>query len=309
MSAVGAPAPAPERSGCAAACCGLRAIDIGRSASSSAWSSSPLFLPLIVLLPPFNSFSGQAVWIDGFTNAGVFVLLALGLNIVVGMSGLLDLGYAAFFAIGAYTYAFAASSVHRTSTCPFWPMLLVGAGVAAIFGIMLGAPTLRLRGDYLAIVTLGFGEIVPIAIENSSKYTEGPERHRRHLAAIDRWARLPDDRQPVAVLHHDGRPDHRLDDPDLPTPGFAAGTRLDGDPRGRARRGGQRHQHRRDEAARLRARGVTAGLAGVFIAAKLQTVTPEPVPLRRVVHGPGHGRPRRHGERLGRGCRRLRRSS
>jgi ABC-type branched-subunit amino acid transport system permease subunit len=132
-----------------------------------------VILPLVVLLPPFNGFSGQGVWMDGFTIAGIFVLLALGLNIVVGLSGLLDLGYAAFFAIGAYTYAFAASSFTHIDI-PFWPMLLVAAAVAAVFGILLGAPTLRLRGDYLAIVTLGFGEIVPITIENSSKYTEGP---------------------------------------------------------------------------------------------------------------------------------------
>ena len=130
-------------------------------------------LPLIVLLPPFNSFSGQNVWMDGFTIAGIFILLALGLNVVVGLSGLLDLGYAAFFAIGAYTYAFAASPFYNNSY-PFWPMLLVGAAIAAIFGIMLGAPTLRLRGDYLAIVTLGFGEIVPITILNLSDYTDGP---------------------------------------------------------------------------------------------------------------------------------------
>ena len=130
-------------------------------------------MPLIVLLPPFSSFSVQNVWIDGFTIAGIYVLLALGLNVVVGLSGLLDLGYAAFFAIGAYTYAFAASPF-TNNDFPFWPMLLVGAVMAATFGILLGAPTLRLRGDYLAIVTLGFGEIVPIVILNSSKYTDGP---------------------------------------------------------------------------------------------------------------------------------------
>ncbi len=115
-----------------------------------------VMLPLIILFPPFNSFSGQAVWMDGLTNAGVYVLLALGLNIVVGMSGLLDLGYAAFFAIGAYSMAFAASSIYNNDIS-FWPMLLVGALTAAVFGLLLGAPTLRLRGDYLAIVTLGFG--------------------------------------------------------------------------------------------------------------------------------------------------------
>ena len=132
-------------------------------------------LPLIVLLPPFSGFSAQIIWLDGFTNAGVFVLLALGLNIVVGLSGLLDLGYAAFFAIGAYVMAYAGSPFGADAGGNiFWPMLLVGAAVAAAFGILLGAPTLRLRGDYLAIVTLGFGEIVPLVILNSSDYTDGP---------------------------------------------------------------------------------------------------------------------------------------
>ena len=131
------------------------------------------FLPIIVLVPPFNSFSSQGVWLDGFTIAGIYILLALGLNIVVGLSGLLDLGYAAFFAIGSYTFAFAASPFTGLDI-PFWPMLIAGAVVAAVFGILLGAPTLRLRGDYLAIVTLGFGEIVPIVFLNSSTYTEGP---------------------------------------------------------------------------------------------------------------------------------------
>ena len=79
------------------------------------------------------------MWVNGFTIAGIYVLLALGLNIVVGLSGLLDLGYAAFFAIGSYTFALAASPFTGLDL-PFWPMLLVGAGVAAVFGILLGAP-------------------------------------------------------------------------------------------------------------------------------------------------------------------------
>jgi ABC-type branched-subunit amino acid transport system permease subunit len=110
--------------------------------------------------------------VDGFASAGVFVLLAVGLNVVVGLAGLLDLGYAAFFAIGAYTYAYGASPFSGLDV-PFWPMLLVGAAVAAVFGLLLGAPTLRLRGDYLAIVTLGFGEIVPVVFLNADKYTNG----------------------------------------------------------------------------------------------------------------------------------------
>jgi ABC-type branched-subunit amino acid transport system permease subunit len=129
-------------------------------------------LPFIILLPPFNGFGNQTDFVDGFAQAGVWVLLAVGLNVVVGLAGLLDLGYAAFFAIGAYTYAYGASPFSHNHI-PFWPMLLVGAAVAAIFGLLLGAPTLRLRGDYLAIVTLGFGEIVPVVFNNSDKYTNG----------------------------------------------------------------------------------------------------------------------------------------
>lgn len=116
-------------------------------------------------------------------DAAEYVLLALGLNIVVGFAGLLDLGYAAFFAIGSYTYAFLASpqlsafnngfcGANATSQCqfglhlPFWIVIFIAALISAIFGALLGAPTLRLRGDYLAIVTLGFGEIVPAVFLN-----------------------------------------------------------------------------------------------------------------------------------------------
>ncbi len=113
----------------------------------------------------------------GFTNfladAGAFVLLALGLNIVVGFAGLLDLGYAAFFAIGSYAFAMLASPQFGIHV-PFWLLLFVASGIAAVFGILLGAPTLRLRGDYLAIVTLGFGEIVPQTFLNLAQWTGGP---------------------------------------------------------------------------------------------------------------------------------------
>lgn len=129
-------------------------------------------LPLVVLLPGLSGLSKQTVWIASFATAGVFVLLALGLNVVVGMAGLLDLGYAAFFAIGSYTYAYGASSFTNLDI-PFWIMLPVGALVAAVFGLLLGAPTLRLRGDYLAIVTLGFGEIVPVVFKNADQWTNG----------------------------------------------------------------------------------------------------------------------------------------
>lgn len=129
-------------------------------------------LPVLAVLPPFNAFQKQDVWLSGFSNAGVFVLLALGLNIVIGLAGLLDLGYAAFFAIGAYAYAYGASP-YSGQHFPFILMIVVGALVAATFGVLLGAPTLRLRGDYLAIVTLGFGEIVPIIFLNADEFTNG----------------------------------------------------------------------------------------------------------------------------------------
>ncbi len=123
-----------------------------------------------IMLPLIFSNGG---FVNFLADAGAFVLLALGLNVVVGFAGLLDLGYAAFFAIGSYTFAMLASpqfGIH----IPFWVMLFVASGVAALFGILLGAPTLRLRGDYLAIVTLGFGEIVPQTFLNLSQWTGGP---------------------------------------------------------------------------------------------------------------------------------------
>ena len=126
-----------------------------------------LLLPLIPFVDRNNSH------VDFLANAGAFVLLALGLNIVVGFAGLLDLGYAAFFAIGSYSYAMLASQQFGIHI-PFWIMLLVAPCIAALFGVLLGAPTLRLRGDYLAIVTLGFGEIVPQTFLNLSQFTNGP---------------------------------------------------------------------------------------------------------------------------------------
>jgi branched-chain amino acid transport system permease protein len=118
--------------------------------------------------------------VSAAADAGVFVLLALGLNIVVGYAGLLDLGYAAFFAIGAYVFGLTASAQFNLHF-NFWVMLPVAAVVAAMFGATLGFPTLRLRGDYIAIVTLGFGEIVPTIILNLPNITNGPNG----LTAVD----------------------------------------------------------------------------------------------------------------------------
>ena len=141
-----------------------------------------LFYPVI---DPFLFGSGTDGRLAGYGDAGYYVILALGLNIVVGFAGLLDLGYVAFFAIGAYAWGIVGSTqlTNVLNLAPvnphllswlFWLMIIVAALTAAFFGVLLGAPTLRLRGDYLAIVTLGFGEIVPIVFLELDKYTNGP---------------------------------------------------------------------------------------------------------------------------------------
>lgn len=133
-----------------------------------------LFYPEAILFT-----TGNPAYIGDAAHAGTWVLLAIGLNVVVGFAGLLDLGYAAFFAIGAYTYGLfasaqlASSPLHHQYHIPFWIMMFVGLVVAASFGAILGFPTLRLRGDYLAIVTLGFGEIVPQLAFNLDQWTGG----------------------------------------------------------------------------------------------------------------------------------------
>lgn len=104
------------------------------------------------------------------TTALLYVVLGLGLNIVVGLAGLLDLGYVAFYAVGAYTYAL----LYHFFGMSFWMVLPLGGLLAAIFGILLGIPVLRLRGDYLAIVTLGFGEIIRLVLENWGEFSQGP---------------------------------------------------------------------------------------------------------------------------------------
>ena len=156
------------------------------------WTVSLVAAALLPLaLQPFGN-----AWVRIADMALLYVLLAVGLNIIVGYAGLLDLGYVAFFAVGAYSYALLASP-HLTETFPaiaaafpgglhltIWVALPLAAGVAALFGIVLGAPTLKLRGDYLAIVTLGFGEIIRVFLNNLDhpiNLTNGP----RGLGQID----------------------------------------------------------------------------------------------------------------------------
>jgi branched-chain amino acid transport system permease protein len=143
----------------------------------------------LLILPLLLQTQGNA-WVRIADTALLYTLLALGLNIVVGYAGLLDLGYVAFYAIGAYMFALLASP-HLTEHfpaiaamfpeglhMPLWIVIPAGAALAGLFGILLGAPTLKLRGDYLAIVTLGFGEIIRVFLNNLDQpvnITNGPK--------------------------------------------------------------------------------------------------------------------------------------
>jgi branched-chain amino acid transport system permease protein len=141
-----------------------------------AWAGMAVVAVALLVLPFALATVGTA-WVRITNLAILYCFLALGLNIVVGFAGLLDLGYIAFYAVGAYVYALL-SSPHFDIHLPFWVTLPLGAAVACMFGALLGAPTLKLRGDYLAIVTLGFGEIIRIFLNNLSQpvnITNGPQ--------------------------------------------------------------------------------------------------------------------------------------
>ena len=127
-----------------------------------------LLIAVALAVLPFALTHVGTAWVRITNLAVLYILLSLGLNIVVGFAGLLDLGYIAFYAVGAYVYALLASP-HFNLHWPFWGILPLGALVACFFGVLLGAPTLKLRGDYLAIVTLGFGEIIRIFLNNLSQ--------------------------------------------------------------------------------------------------------------------------------------------
>lgn len=120
---------------------------------------------MVFVVPLMNNYQ-----IDVLTTAGIYIVLSLGLNIVVGLTGLLDLGYIAFYAVGAYTYALLSTKIGVS----FWLGLPIGGIASALLGSLLGIITLRLRGDYLAIVTLGFIQIVHLVLNNWDSVTNGP---------------------------------------------------------------------------------------------------------------------------------------
>jgi branched-chain amino acid transport system permease protein len=127
---------------------------------------APVLLIVALLLP----FGGSRYYVDLATLVLTYIMLGWGLNVVVGLAGLLDLGYVAFYAVGAYSYALLAT----TFGLGFWSCLPLAGIIAAFWGVLLGFPVLRLRGDYLAIVTLAFGEIIRIVLINWVSLTNGP---------------------------------------------------------------------------------------------------------------------------------------
>ena len=142
-----------------------------------------VLIAIALVLLPFVVGAAGSAWVRVLDFALLYIMLALGLNIVVGFAGLLDLGYIAFYGVGAYVYALLASPQFGLHW-PVWAVLPLCAAAAGFFGVLLGAPTLRLRGDYLAIVTLGFGEIVRIFLNNLNSpinITNGPQG----IASID----------------------------------------------------------------------------------------------------------------------------
>ncbi len=168
----------------------LSTASFGRAGSGRRTLVLGVLATLLVLLLPIAAGWLGAAWVRTLAFAALYVMLALGLNIVVGFAGLLDLGYIAFYAVGAYTFALLASP-HLTDNfpaiaqafpgglhVPIWAAIALGAAIAAGFGVLLGTPVLKLRGDYLAIVTLGFGEIIRIFLNNLNQplnLTNGPQ--------------------------------------------------------------------------------------------------------------------------------------
>ena len=265
---------------------------------------APLLLIFTFLVPVI--FYDQRYILDLGILVLTYVMLGWGLNVVVGLAGLLDLGYVAFYAVGAYSYALLATNFGLS----FWVCLPLAGILAALWGVMLGFPVLRLRGDYLAIVTLAFGEIIRLVIINWQSLTGGPNGVSGiprptffgipltpgddGLAATARHRILADASHRVPVLPDPGAgAAHQLgDDPAAPA---ADRPRLGGAARGRGRLPRARHQHHHHQAdgvcdrrdVRRVRRRVLCDTAGIHQSGILH--------LSGIGAGAGDCRARRHG--------------
>ena len=248
----------------------------------------PFTLGFAIAYPPLAlalaGFQGAVKWIDNFgVQILIYVMLGWGLNIVVGLAGLLDLGYVAFYAVGAYSYALLATNFGLS----FWILLPLAGCLAAFWGILLGFPVLRLRGDYLAIVTLAFGEIIRLVLINWVPVTNGyagissiprptsafrstpptkaspPDRARVQPDLPHHLPLLPDPR-----ARSDHRRHHRA-------AAAADRTGLGSLARGRDRLPLARHQHHQHQAHRLRHGCDVRGLRRSFFAARQGFISPE----------------------------------
>ena len=249
------------------ACGGLRPRPRRWRAVAGKWFV-PFAIGFVIVYPvlviAINGFGGAVKWIDNFgIQILIYVMLGWGLNIVVGLAGLLDLGYVAFYAVGAYSYALLAKNFGFS----FWLLLPLAGILSSFWGILLGFPVLRLRGDYLAIVTLAFGEIIRIVLINWVDLTNGYagitgiprptffgipfNADDDGFAAVFGLEFSPLYRVDLSLLHHPGagaahRLRHRAAAPAAGRP------RLGGAARGRDRLPLARHQHHQHQAHRFR---------------------------------------------------------
>ncbi|OGG97537.1 MAG: hypothetical protein A2508_08035 [Candidatus Lambdaproteobacteria bacterium RIFOXYD12_FULL_49_8] len=165
---------------------------IGAQALTHPWSLALMAMALLVMPMLTNQYQTSIL-----ITAMMYIVLGLGLNIVVGMAGLLDLGYVAFYATGAYVYGM----LNLYWDWGFWAALPVAGLLAALLGTLLGIPVLRLRGDYLAIVTLGFGEIIRLVLENSENITHGPAGIANLPKPELLWTKLDFDQQNLYLYY------------------------------------------------------------------------------------------------------------
>ena len=279
--------PAKTGAVAAAAAVGPSALSTFIARYIGAFGAAVLFVfPFGVLF--FLGGGGALKWIDNYgIQILIYVMLGWGLNIVVGLAGLLDLGYVAFYAVGAYSYALLAT----TFGLSFWICLPLAGILAALWGMILGFPVLRLRGDYLAIVTLAFGEIIRLILINWVAFSGRLRRHRldpaRHLlrpvASATNRAASPNSSTSITrrstrkiflyylilclALHHQFR--------DVAPAPPADRARLGGAARGRDRLPVAGHQHPNTKLTAFALGAFFGGLAGSFFAVRQGFISPE----------------------------------